>query len=297
VWPTDCPRGGIGAAYGRAHAPGPGPRPGIGRVRSTSRCRDAHKEVVRRLRHPGRHGHVAYAARIGLGPASFPYQAILTGRRGEPLEQRWRMSYRGVQDPEGGTAEWRWPRLAFSATWSATASGIDNVLLHRPDLGIVWRCHFPRADVRGRLDGAPFEGVGYLEELLVDGNPTAVPIRELRWGRFLSARDWLVWIDWRGAHPLTLVYHNGALIADASVTDTAVSLPDGRLALDGTERWTLREERAGASTFPNRRWLRSALPRTLADLREHKWAAPGCFIDQEGSRSLGWTVFERVTWP
>jgi hypothetical protein len=219
--------------------------------------------------------HVAYAARIGLGPASFPYQAILTGRRGEPLEQRWRMSYRGVQDPEGGTAEWRWPRLAFSATWSATASGVDNVLLHRPDL----------------------EGVGYLEELLVEGNPTAMPIRELRWGRFLSSRDWLVWIDWRGAHPLTLVYHNGRLVADASVTDTEVSLPDGHLALDGTERWTLREERAGASTFPNRRWLRSALPRTLAELREHKWAAPGCFTDQEGSRSLGWTVFERVTWP
>ena len=240
---------------------------------------------------------MAYAARIGLGPLSVPYQAILIGERGDPLSQRTALTSRQGPRVGGDDATWRCPGLDLEGTWSRTSPPFRLVLLDTPSVTIEWLCHMPGASAAVRAGSRAFEGLGYLEELRVSGNPMAIPIRELRWGRFLGESDSVVWIDWSGPKPLTVVLHDGIEVADGQVTDEAVSFSGFRLGLGGAERWTLRDEVAEESVFPNRAWLRPLLPRALAHLHEVKWAAPGSLRRPDGTRSPGWVVYERVVWP
>jgi len=240
---------------------------------------------------------IGYAAQVGLGPFSLPYQATLTGPRGEFSSQRTALTSKGIPDLTAEGATWRCPALDLTGTWKRTAPSFHRVLLDSPSMTIEWRCHMPGASARVRVGDQAFDGSGYLEELRVRGNPMGIPIRELRWGRFLGERDSVVWIDWRGPHPLTLVLHDGVEMTDSRVTDEAVSFAGFRLGLGGEDAWTLRDEVAEESVFPNRAWLRPLLPRALARLREVKWAAPGSLERPDGTTSPGWIIYERVEWP
>ncbi len=63
------------------------------------------------------------------------------------------------------------------------------------DAGTVeWHCLMPRARVRiGKRSG-----LRYAEHLNITVAPWKLPIRTLRWGRFATPSDWIVWIDWQG---------------------------------------------------------------------------------------------------
>ena len=62
----------------------------------------------------------------------------------------------------------------------------------------------PAAEVSVSLRGfAPLRGTGYAERILITIPPWRLPIRELRWGRWIgeAASRSVVWIDWRGESP------------------------------------------------------------------------------------------------
>jgi len=239
---------------------------------------------------------IGYSARVGLGPFVLPYQATLIGARDEGLSQRTVLT-KGSPDLEGDFATWRCPGLELTGSWSRASPSFRRVLLDAPSVNVEWICHMAGASADVRVGNRAFQGRGYLEELRVRGRPTAIPIRELRWGRFLGEVDSVVWIDWRGPEPLTLVLHNGIEATDGRITDEDVSFAGFRLELGGADRWTLRDEVVGESIFPSRTWLRPLLPRTLARLHEVKWAAPGCLQRPDGTTSRGWIIYERVVWP
>ena len=49
------------------------------------------------------------------------------------------------------------------------------------------------------------EGTGYAERLELSIRPWRLPIRELRWGRFVSEGASMAWIDWQGADPTEVI--------------------------------------------------------------------------------------------
>ncbi len=240
---------------------------------------------------------IGYSAQVGLGPITLPYQATLTGGKGEPLSQQTAWRTREMPDLDADGATWRCPKLNLDGRWSRASPPFHRVLLDTQSVTIDWRCHMPRAAAAVRVGDRDFEGPGYLEELRLRGNPTGIPIHELRWGRFLGEADSVVWIDWRGPNPLTVVLHNGIEAEGGRVTDEGVRFADFRLALGGEDAWTLRDEVVEESVFPNQTWLRPFLPRALARLHEVKWAAPGCLQRTGASTSRGWVIYERVVWP
>ncbi len=240
---------------------------------------------------------IGYSARISLGPFSLPYQSSMTGRMGEALSQSNAISREGTPEPEASGATLSCAKLDVAGSWSRAFPAFQSVLLDTPDVTIDWRCHVPGAAAEVRVGDLAFRGWGYLEELRIDGDPRAIPIRELRWGRWLGEQDSVVWIDWRGDHPLTLVLHNGLETESSAVSDDAISFDGFRLGLGRKRRWTLRDEFAEESVFPQRTWLRPLLPRALARIREVKWAASECLERPDGTTSRGWTLYKRVDWP
>jgi hypothetical protein len=240
---------------------------------------------------------IAYAARLGAGPFTLPYQAVLTGERGRPVAQRATLAAKGMPTLADQRATWHAPALNLAGAWIRTSPAFHQVLFDSDSVTIDWHCHMPSAEATVRVGGHRLEGMGYVEELRVHGSPRAIPLRRLLWGRFLAEGHSVVWIAWHGPEPLTLVLHNGVRAEDGAVDAGAVRWQGFHLTVDGEGRWTLRDELVEASVFPERAWLRPLVPRALARVREVKWAARGSLQGPEGPAVGGWAIFEEVVWP
>ena len=102
----------------------------------------------------------------------------------------------------------------FSTTSAAPSKGIASCPGRAQDLGLR-------------------SGLGYAERLVLTIPPWKLPIETLRWGRFLSPSDWIVWIDWQGEHPQTIVYRNGARVAVDELGDEQIRFCRVNAAGDG----------------------------------------------------------------
>lgn len=172
-----------------------------------------------------------------------------------------------------------------------------QALLDDDRLGVDWHCHLPAASAEVELSGGPLvAGSGYAEELTVQGDLRALPIRRLLWGRFTADRQTLVWIRWDGPRPLDLVVHNGTVHTEGAVEDRGLAI-SGQGVLELGEGRVLRDSDLGCSTFPDRAWLRSLIPRRLRDVQETKWLSRARWCEPGLPDVEGWAVHERVLWP
>lgn len=238
---------------------------------------------------------VGYAARIGLGPIPLSYQATMWSPPAGAGCSEFTMLPARLPSSSRDGVRWESARLAARGRWCGRPSSACHVLLDTASHYVAWRCCLPACEASVELGGRTLQGRGYVEELVVHGNPGKLPIRELHWGRFSSGGDHVVWIEWVGPHPLRLVTVNGLEVAATRVDEEEVRLTDGRLTFEDTR--VIRAEAAGVSAFGAPRWRRMLLPRRLADMREEKWLSRGTLERSDGSRADGWVLHERVTWP
>ena len=239
---------------------------------------------------------VGYAARGGIGPLPFHYHATLwrPPLGGGPSDYSVMPSPLPKLSVDG--VAWRNPRLRLDGTWRSRERGPTRVLLDTSAIRVEWRCDVPSAVVDLRV-GPDIEmsGHGYSEELVVSGDIRRLPIRELHWGRFISEAHHLVWIEWRGPLALTLLFEDGAEVADAVVSEGEVSYAGGRLHLSDPR--SLRDERLGDSVFPGAGWAARLIPGSVAEWREEKWLSRGCLESSQGPPTEGWAIHERVMMP
>ena len=150
--------------------------------------------------------------------------------------------------------------------------------LYRDDEGyVLWRLLIPR------------EEAGYAEFLEMTIPPWRLPIDTLRWGRIVTAKMSLVWIEWAGARPMMLALRDGREANVIRINDDEVELGDGtRLAI--ADRTTLRDAPLSATIGP----LRFLLPRKLTAFHETKWRSGGTIFNGGEVVDAGWVIHERV---
>jgi hypothetical protein len=192
----------------------------------------------------------------------------------------------------GDTIACRMPELECAVNVESRQRPIEERLFDSDDGAVEWRAEAPAAAVRFELNGfAPMLGSGYAERTFLSVPPWHLPIRELRWGRWLdpAASRSVVWIDWRGAHPRTWVFVDGIKAPGAVVTDESVSAGSVRIALG--ERRTLHERTFAdvAATIPP---LRVLVPKSLLALREAKWCSAGVLLDGGAPARTGTAIHE-----
>jgi hypothetical protein len=241
---------------------------------------------------------IGYAARISLGPVRLPYRACLRCPPSGSPRTSWAVAGGSPPTLDGETLRWTSSRLGVRARWERQAPSVRRTLLDDDRLGVDWHCHLPAASAEVELSGEPpVTGLGYAEELIVQGDLRALPIHTLLWGRFIADGQALVWIRWDGPRPLTLVVHNGQTHSEGSLDESGVSIPGGRGALDLTERRVLRDSDLGRATFPDQAWLRRLIPPKLRDVQETKWLSRARWRRPGLPDVKGWAVHERVQWP
>src|SRR5205823_2394765 len=122
--------------------------------------------------------------------------------------------------------------------------------------------------------------------------PWLLPIQELRWGRFLSASAGIVWIEWRGPRPLTLLSVNGTIQEIGTVGDRESAWPTGRLELDAG--FPLREGPLGVTALARVPLLKLLVPRAVREVHESKWLRRGNLVAAGGRVETGWAIDEVV---
>jgi hypothetical protein len=189
---------------------------------------------------------------------------------------------------------WSCPALGVSGQWNGTCPPVRATLLEGNAGSIEWCCHLPRAKARVEFAGTVWQGIGYAEELTTSLAPWSMPFATLRWGRFLSERDSIVWIDWSGGLERTWVFHNGQADSVACVNNTSIEITGGTLGLSPGR--TLRDAALARTLFARWPALARLLPGGFHRARETKWLAPATLERTDRVLETGFALHEVVRW-
>lgn len=216
----------------------------------------------------------------------------------------------------------RWPaaHLGILGTWTPRAPLVERCL---PTAGgpVWWSCVAPAADadvelvdgagtylgsdvVEGATPPSRLRGMGYVERLALSTPPWCLGLEQLRWGRFVSPRDALVWIDWRGEQRATVAFHlrpgaagaGGRALAtwegyEVGLDEAGIRLGDASLTFH--ERRTLRSGAIAGTALAGVPAIRRVVPASILGTNEHKWLGRATWGDPDGA-SVGWCVDEVV---
>ncbi len=243
---------------------------------------------------------IGYAARLRWKAFTLKYSSVLEKQKDQPTEVRTSLVKFAAPQITDSSLNWSSDSLGVNGTWKALSCAPVERTLFETDAGeIKWRCLQPRAaaDIYIGKERRRLRGLGYAEHIEISIPPWQLPIEELRWGRFLSESDSLVWIDWRGPHPLRLVLHNGVEAKTAQVADSEVGFDGGRQILRLEEKQVLREGALINTAFSVIPGIGKILPLRSLNTYECKWRSRG-FLDGSASPegSEGWAIHEIVRW-
>jgi hypothetical protein len=178
--------------------------------------------------------------------------------------------------------------------WRRRSVPIEQILLNSDAGDIRWFCVQPSSDVRLHVaNKAHFSGLGYVERLEMTIKPWHLPIAQLRWGRYISEKDVIVWIEWQGEYPRVDVFYNGVAASDAYVSDDEIVFGDG-MRLELVCKQTIREGRIGSTLFSGIPLLAKILPLKMLRTYECKWRSRGVLRSGSSILNQGWAIHEVV---
>lgn len=237
---------------------------------------------------------IGYWASLAWRRLKLTWQNVVLYEPGRPPVRRSSLASAPPPDVGAGTIRWRAPALGCDIDVESRRPPFAERLL-ADGAGVVdWQVEAPAAHVAVSLRGfAPVQGPGYVERILLTVPPWRLPIRELRWGRWLdaAASRSVVWIDWRGAAPRTWVFVDGALAPAAQVTDESVGAGDVNVVLGG--RRTL-EALAFAEITASIPVLQAVVPKSLLALRQTRWCSDGTLQEGDAAALGGRAIHEVV---
>jgi hypothetical protein len=216
---------------------------------------------------------------------------------GSPPTHRSSVSRVAAPALRDGQLTWHAGALGCSVTGQAAQPPFGLRLLERDDGAVDWECQACPIRMQVAMsDGTIISGLGYAERLTLGLAPWRLPIEELRWGRWIAAGGGrsLVWIEWRGAEPLTAVFVDGIRQGAAAVDDERVAAADASLVL--TDRQTL-HRRALRDVIGDVEPLARVFPASWLDVQDLKWMSVGTLHTAAGRPETGWAIHERVSFP
>jgi hypothetical protein len=238
---------------------------------------------------------IVYWANLSISWMKFRYAGLIfSDLKGSITE---RSSIAKIRRPETiAFLEYNFPPFHLLGKWQRIeAPIIEHLYKDSQGNELIWDCHHPKATVEINYRDKVFHGLGYAETLSLNTKPWQLPLDELRWGRFLSENDTIIWIQWKGAHPVNKLFHNGKIYEDASFEEKRLSFNCGKCCVDFDKPSLLRKGKLGGILirFP---LLKLLVNKKILSSVELKYKAQSVFKDAAGMRYRGWSLYEIVTW-
>jgi hypothetical protein len=235
---------------------------------------------------------IAYWASLAWRKVALTWQNVTLYEAGRPPVSRSSLLPGPPPEVACDRITCRMPALECAVDIQSQQHPIEERLFESDEGAVQWRAEAPAAAVRMELSGfAPVLGPGYAERILFSIPPWRLPIRELRWGRWLdpAASRSVVWIDWRGACPRTWVFVDGIKATTAVVTGESISAAGVKVLLGEGRKLHERAFADVAATIPP---LRAVVPKSLLALREAKWCSTGILLDGNAAAQAGTAIHE-----
>ncbi|MEI7906600.1 MAG: hypothetical protein WCI84_04515 [Bacteroidota bacterium] len=237
---------------------------------------------------------IGYVAVIRIKKFTLHYTSVLCGDARNTITSS--TSLRSSVPPElnNDTVKWLCNDLHASGSWKRKFDPVERTLLENEQGSIRWSCIMPGAEAEMQVGNIRLHGLGYVEFLEMTIPPWKLPIEELRWGRFVSTTDAVVWIDWRGDHPLRFVTHNGTEIDCSVLDDTVVSSRDNLLQLQLDRSMVIRSGPIINTALKKIPGIELVVPANILHTDECKWVSRGTLLNGGHHPSTGFAVHEIV---
>ena len=236
---------------------------------------------------------ILYQARLKFSFLNLAYSGLIYSGAGEKTIER--SSFTKTSIPSGiKSLGLHFPWLDIKAR-AENADSTLSLLLYEDNRGSInWSCHHPKTRARIEYKGKIYHGLGYAETLDLGIRPWKLPIDELRWGRFLSDKDSIIWIHWKGSYPLNQLFCNGELFEDAVFGEDRVSFDQGRAKVVFHKPEVIRRGKLSniLATVP---WLKIIFSSRILNTVEHKYKSRSSFT-RNNETVNGWALFETVIW-
>lgn len=195
-----------------------------------------------------------------------------------------------------GTIHFNHKTLKTDVSLQRTDAPIVRLLYKDSDNNeLIWNCHHPKALAEILYNGTLYKGFGYAETLFTFIKPWNLPIDELRWGRFLSDSDTLIWIKWTGKYPVNKIFFNGIEYNDAIFENDTINFCDGAYQLKFSEIHLIRKGKL-SKLFLKMKMLKILFDHRILNSLEIKYKSKTSLNKNSIVMSNGWSLFEIVTW-
>ncbi|WP_242084893.1 hypothetical protein [Aestuariivivens sediminis] len=118
---------------------------------------------------------------------------------------------------------WHDDKFKVDGIWKSLTDPLHARLFEDKYGYLDWHCFQPASSVRLNLNDTILEGNGYVEQLILTTFPWHIPMNDLRWGRFHSIQDTIVWIELRKNNKQQWAWLNGEKITDCNIEDDRIS--------------------------------------------------------------------------
>lgn len=192
---------------------------------------------------------------------------------------------------------WNPSKLRAQGTWHRIDPPFKRTLLNAGVGAIRWECFQPKSNAEILIGSKKIiTGLGYAEKLDTTIKPWELPFNELRWGRFLSQKDTIIWVNWKGDTNCNLLFHNGKSMKDAIVSDECVNINQSEFLLTFSSKLVLRKGPLISTAFSNFPSLIGIFPNKILNTYECKWRSRGILKKENKKISEGWVIHEVIRW-
>jgi hypothetical protein len=241
---------------------------------------------------------IFYAAKLTWHGWSASYTSWLQYSPGCGVSLKSR--FRDVQMPQidDNAITWKDTKFGISGKWKSSAKMVEARIFDSEEGFLDWKCFQPASTVQLSINGNILEGRGYAEQLILTALPWKIPMDELRWGRFGSDENNMVWIEMKANEKRQWLWLNGEKIENCIIEDEQIRLPDKKLVLNLDRSVILESEKKIYTVVDKlRRYIpgfNKIMPLNFLMADEFKWLSTGELQANYETVSTGMAIHELV---
>jgi hypothetical protein len=241
---------------------------------------------------------IFYAAKLKWGRWTVPYTAILYYGEDGNMTNKSRYSRVNIPEKNDQTILWSDSQFGVEGKWLAMASPLKARVFESEEGYLDWNCFQPASKVELNYKNKIIKGNGYVEQLIMTIPAWKIPMDELRWGRYLSPTDNMVWIELKKNTLKQWLWLNGEKIQEAVISDDQIFIPSKDISVEFDRSVVLESEKKILSVvetlvnyIPG---FNKIMPLQFLMADEFKWFGNGVFKKSNKFQNSGKTIHEFV---